>query len=333
MRFDLSGPVHLTSVDWQSGDHRRTIAASLVQGVYVLEHDREHNIQGDEALAPLWWKSFNFQLYRPLVDNKDSSIFGAIYEFKPIAFNYYQAGIIPQYVVAFRGTITKKHCFLQDAWLDLNVSMIHEVHKSSRFRIAMETVQNMVSIAGVSNIWLAGHSLGSSIAMLAGKNMANSGSFLESYLFNNPFITVPIERIIKGNKQRNKIHCVSSFLKAGFTVAVKGSQNDTFTGLSAWTPNICVNPADGICSKFIRYFERREDMESLGFRGIERLAAQTSVIELLKSAFGRESQVIHLIPSAHLTINHSPSQTFMQAHGIHQWFRAGLDLQSKVYHY
>ncbi|KAF9609463.1 hypothetical protein IFM89_016462 [Coptis chinensis] len=36
---------------WENAHHRRSVAASLVQGVYVLERDRQENRQGPHALA------------------------------------------------------------------------------------------------------------------------------------------------------------------------------------------------------------------------------------------------------------------------------------------
>ncbi|KAI3840966.1 hypothetical protein MKW92_031369 [Papaver armeniacum] len=332
--FDYSGPVHLTKVDWQSGHHRRSIAASLVQSAYVLEHDRQENRQGSEALAPQWWEFFNFHLLYPLIDSKDSSIFGAVFEFK--AFNYYQTGIIPRYVIAFRGTTMKKHCVAQDLRLDLNI-IKHGLHQSTRFGVAVQAVQSMVSAVGPKNIWLAGHSLGSSIAMLVGKNMAKMGNYLESYLFNTPFIAAPIEKI-PSEKVKRGARFAGSLVKAGLTVAMKGSKenrspDDLFTALATWVPNLFVNPADHICCEYIGYFEHRDRMEYLGVSGIERLATQTSVTGLLKGAIGRESEVIHVVPSAYVTINRSPSPTFMEAHGLQQWLRDDLHLQSKIYQY
>ncbi|KAL0005621.1 hypothetical protein SO802_013182 [Lithocarpus litseifolius] len=82
-RFDVSGPTHLKAVDWNNSDHRRFFAASLVQGVYVQENDRQQQLQEPHAppLAQPWWEFFHFQLSRVLLDNVDKSIFGAIYEF------------------------------------------------------------------------------------------------------------------------------------------------------------------------------------------------------------------------------------------------------------
>ncbi|KAI3882238.1 hypothetical protein MKX03_009558 [Papaver bracteatum] len=334
--FDFSGPIHLTVVDWQNAHHRRSIAASLVAAAYILELDRQENRQGCEALAPQWWEFFNFQLLYPLIDSNDFSIFGAVYEYKPVAFNKYQTGIIPQYVIAFRGTTIKKQSVSQDLWLDLNI-IKHGLHQSTRYIVAMQAVENMVSAVGASNVWLAGHSLGSSIGMLVGKNMAKMGNYLESYLFNTPFISAPIGKI-RSEKVKRGARFAGSLVKAGLTVAMKGakenrSPDDPFTALAIWVPKLFVNPADLICCEYIGYFEHRDRMEYLGVSGIERLATQTSVTGLLKSAIGRESEVIHVVPSAYLTINQSPSPTFIEAHGLQQWLKPDLHLQSKVYQY
>ncbi|KAI3974865.1 hypothetical protein MKX01_004976 [Papaver californicum] len=309
--FSRSGPLHLTTVDWGKVHHRRSIAASLVQGVYVLERDRQEKKR--KALAPPWWGFFHFELLYTLLDDVDSSIFGAIYEFKPVANSYYSTGI-PR--------------------LDLNLIQ-NGLHQTSRFGTAMQAVKNMVSVSGASNVWLTGHSLGSSIAMLAGKHMAKTGIFLESYLFNPPFISAPIERI-KDKKVRHGIRIASSLITAGLTFAMKVNQQseDPFNVLSTWIPNLFVNPADYLCCEYIGYFEHRENMESFGAGGIERLATQNSFTGLLMNAMGWEYQEeLQLIPSAYLTINRSPSQTFRRAHGIHQWFRGDLNLQFKVYQY
>ncbi|KAF5953296.1 hypothetical protein HYC85_006152 [Camellia sinensis] len=69
--FNLTGPLHLTDVDWKNVDHRRSVAVCLVQGVYILEQDRQENRQGPEALAAPWWELFHFRLHSQLVDDAD----------------------------------------------------------------------------------------------------------------------------------------------------------------------------------------------------------------------------------------------------------------------
>ncbi|KAL9254412.1 GDSL esterase/lipase-like protein [Drosera capensis] len=83
--------------------HRRSVAASLVSGVYTLERDRQEKCDSKQALAPPWWEFFHFRMIRPLVDDADNSIFGAIYEFEPKTSQLSKSGKgSPRYVIAFR---------------------------------------------------------------------------------------------------------------------------------------------------------------------------------------------------------------------------------------
>ncbi|KAJ0048302.1 hypothetical protein Pint_14915 [Pistacia integerrima] len=339
--FSLSGPLHLTTLDWTNDNHRRSVAACLVQGVYILERDRQLQRYESQALAPPWWEFFHFQLLRQLKDDADFSIFGAIYEFKPPASNcnLSTAGT-PRYVIAFRGTLTKQDSFTRDLELDLHL-IRNGLHQTSRFEIAMQAVRNMVASVGNSNVWLAGHSLGSAMAMLAGKTMAKAGVLLEAFLFNPPFLSAPIERI-KDKKVKHGLRIAGSVITAGLALAVnvKKSQHNTrsatedpFVALAAWVPRLFVNPADHICSEYVGYFEHRKKMEEIGAGGIERLATKHSLGGLFMNAMGKESEPLHLIASANLTVNATPSRDFKQAHGIHQWWKSDLHLQSKFYTY
>lgn len=325
------------SICRESAHHRRSVAACLVQGVYILERDRQGKRQGPHALAPPWWEFFHFRLLRHLVDDADFSIFGAIYEFNPpVSHCNDSLDGSPRYVIAFRGTINKPDSLSRDLQLDLQL-VRNGLHRTSRFEIAMQAVRNMVAAVGDSNVWLAGHSLGSAMVMLAGKTMAKTGIFLESFLFNPPFFSAPIERI-KDKRVKNGIRIASSVITAGLTLAMKAKHQrntaeDPFAALSPWVPCLFVNPGDHIGSEYIGYFEHRKKMEQIGAGGIGRLATQNSVAGLLMNALGKESEPLHLIPSASLIINLTPSQDFKQAHGIHQWWKPDLKLQSKLYKY
>lgn len=336
--FGISGPVHLTSsLNWECAHHRRSVAACLVQGVYILERDRQEHRKGPETLAPSWWEAFHFELTRTLVDDVDFSIFGAIFEYKPpTSIPATSLAIAPRFVIAFRGTLTKKESVDRDLALDLHLIQ-NALHQTTRFEIAMQAVRNMVAIIGSSNIWLSGHSLGSAVASLAGRNMAKTGVLLQTYLFNPPFFSAPIERI-KDKKVKNGIRIASSLVTVGLSFALQRQQErsileDPFKVLSSWVPNLFVNPSDHICSEYIGYFEHRKNMEDLGVGIIEKLATQNSLGDLVLKAFGKESEPLHLLPSANLTVNLSPSLDFKQAHGIHQWWRPDLHLQTKKYIY
>ncbi|CAH1451562.1 unnamed protein product [Lactuca virosa] len=332
--FELSGPLHLTTIDWTNPDHRRSVAACLVQGVYIIERDRQENRQ--PPLAPPWWQFFNFDLHSQLIDDADSCIFGAIYKFKnPISES------TPSYIIAFRGTLTKGNALSRDLELDIHI-IKNGLHQTSRFEIAMQAVKNLVSgQTSKSNIWLTGHSLGSAMALLAGKKMAKSGILLDSYLFNPPFFSAPLENI-KDQNLKHGIRIASSFLTAGLAVAAQirntnqqrnnNTPEDSFLALAGWVPCLYVNPGDHICSEYIGYFEHRKKMEEIGAGGIEKLATQHSISGVFFNAIGKEShEPLHLLPSANLTINLTPAVDFKEAHGIHQWWISNQKLETRVY--
>lgn len=343
--FNLSGPLHLTSINWANANHRMSVAACLVQGVYIRERDRQDKRENtDQAQAPPWWEFFDFKLVGQLIDDADSSIFGAIFEYKPQPSDSDNSSFLwPRYVIAFRGTLPKGDSFSRDLQLDLQV-VRNGLHRTSRYEIAMRAVRAMVASVGESKVWITGHSLGAAMAMLAGKSMAKNGSFLESFLFNPPFVSAPIERI-KDKKVKQGIRIAGSVITAGLAVAVKAtnSQNkvsdeDSFAKLSSWIPCLFVNPNDHICAEYVGYFEHRRKMEQIGAGKIERLATQHSIGALVMSAVRKDAgggvtEPVHLIPSANLTVNYTPSGDFKNSHGLHQWWKQGQDWQCKTYRY
>ncbi|KAK1366462.1 hypothetical protein POM88_042023 [Heracleum sosnowskyi] len=70
----------------------------------------------------------------------------------------------PRYVIAIRRT-------------EPNASS----HKGRGFQIVTQAVKEMVSVAGAANIWLAGHSSGAAIALLAGQNMVELDNTLTCF--------------------------------------------------------------------------------------------------------------------------------------------------------
>lgn len=302
-----------------------------------MERDRQEKREGGQALAPPWWETFHFQLYQLLIDDADSSIFGAIFQLTPKASEVHEShNEAPTYVIAFRGTITKGDAFTRDFELDVHL-VRNGLHQTSRFESAIQAVRHVVATFRSSNVWIAGHSLGAAMTMLAGKNMAKTGIFLNAFLFNPPFVSAPIERI-KDKKVKHGIRFAGSVITAGLAFAMKNTNQqtnrsgDAFTVLSAWYPCLFVNPADHVCSEYIGYFEHRKRMEEIGAGSIERLATQHSIGGLLLNVMGKPSdEPLHLIPSANLTVNRTRAQDFKEAHGIHQWWRPDLILENKSY--
>lgn len=322
--------------------HRRSVTASLVQGVYVLERDRQCNRQGPDARAPAWWRFFHFELRQVLIDAADGSIFGAVYAFQPPLhlLDPTAAASAPYYVVAFRGTITKKGSAKRDLELDLQL-VRNGLEGKSRFRAAMQAIHDTLAAAAGQHgrVWLAGHSLGSAIATLGAKTLVRAGApALPTFLFNAPFVSAPVERI--GDRRlRQGIRIASSFVTAGVAAVLQrgggaGSVHDaSFAAMAAWMPNLFVNSADPISAEYVGYFDHRRKMEAIGAGAVGRLATRNSVKDLLLGIGKGGSEPLHLFPSAVLTVNRGPSPDFKTAHGIHQWWRPDLSLECTAHYY
>lgn len=167
------------------------------------------------------------------------------------------------------------------------------------------------------------------------------GVHLETYLFNPPFASAPIGKITN-EKVKLGLRLANSVLTAGLALAVNagGGSNDDkgrevpdpFTVLATWVPYLFLNPADPICAEYGGYFKHREDMERIGAGKIGRIATKYSIGSIL-SGKKMECEATHVVPSAYLTINATPCQSFKEAHGIHQWWRQDLQLDYKFYQY
>jgi hypothetical protein len=166
--------------------------------------------------------------------------------------------------------------------------------------------------------------------------MAEMGCPLETYLFNPPFCSFPMG-------------VAGSLIKAALSLVVDGRQHDDhFNALSNWYPYIFVNPADPVCSEYIKYFEQRDKMKEIGFgfELLERLATMYSLRNQLPSLlgmnFGSEVPRQHLLPSAYLIKNTGqvpdskaglfklPIRAY-DAHKLQQWWDPYLS--SQCFHY
>ncbi|XP_057546076.1 GDSL esterase/lipase At4g10955-like [Amaranthus tricolor] len=339
--FSICGPAHLTSVDWRSLEHKGAVAASLIQGVFVLERDRQEKRTLNDALAPIWWDFFHFHCFQTLVDPIDSSIFGIIYQYKYHISNQFcpmsPQVVPPKYVIAFRGTITRHETGKRDLHLDLKLAF-NGLTRDLRYQMALQAIESIIANEGPGNVWLTGHSLGAAIALQAGKDLAKRGCYIETYLFNPPYICVPIEKINDPNLKLGA-RIARSVLNVGLSLAINGTkkntkidQHDPFSTLCCWTPYLFLNPKDPICCEYIGYFEHREKMEGWGVGGVERIATKTSVLSLVSAALGRDGEAVHLIPSAFITKNVIvKEQDFMAAHGLLQWWEPHPYWHSKLY--
>ncbi|KAI4334825.1 hypothetical protein L6164_013534 [Bauhinia variegata] len=339
--FGAYGPSHITDIDWESPDHRRCVMASLVQGTKIIERDRQKGRLGPRALAPPWYESFHFQLYREIYDPDARCIFGAIYQHK-----YPTSNSIPKYVIAFRGTLPKRETAVRDWLTDIQV-ILNNLQKTPRFQQAVEIIKEMIAVAGAANVWLAGYSLGAAIALLAGKEMAKMSDqphLLETYLFNPPFVSLSLEWI-EDQELKQGINMARTFLRGVIattkSVVVNLMPNDDengcsrqfddpFAAISGWVPHLFVNKGDIICSGFIGYFQNRENMKQLGMGGFEKLASQECIIRNVFST--RKIEPAHLLAAAKLNINASDPLTNLKSdHSLQQWWTANLICEAKIY--
>ncbi|KAL3819925.1 hypothetical protein ACJIZ3_005830 [Penstemon smallii] len=170
-----------------------------------------------------------------------------------------------------------------------------------------------------------------------------TSTHLETYLFNPPFASAPIEKI-KNEKVKFGLRFANSVLTAGVAAAAaavakrsggdpKAQKNDSFIVLSSWIPYLFINTNDPVCSEYVGYFEHREKMEKIGAGKIGKLATKHSIGSIVSSAMGKNSEATHLIPSAYLSINCSSGNNYKEAHGIHQWWKLDLELKYKLYQY
>ncbi|AED93272.1 unnamed protein product [Arabidopsis thaliana] len=323
--FSIFGPFHLTSIDWTNSYHRTSVASSLVNGVYTMERDKQEKRVGSESRAMPWWDFFNFSLVETLIDDYDSSIYGAVFEYKlsNLCQNTSHAKAPPRYVIAFRGTILESDTWMTDVKHNLKFSF-NTLHEGGRSLQAIRAIRSMVDKHSEAAIWLAGHSLGAALVLLAGKTMTSFGFLLESYIFNPPISCIPLEQLPGGKKIKGVFQFTKTVVKATVAMVLTDLQvQEDDPKTASWIPYLYVNPADPICAGYIDYFRHKTFMSEIGASHIERIGAGKSVRSLLmgkSSSSDLSTEPLHLLPSADMIVNKNKPTKVMTAHGLHQWW-------------
>ncbi|XP_062183199.1 GDSL esterase/lipase At4g10955-like [Phragmites australis] len=349
--FDSSGPKHLvskggagSSINWDNEEHRRCIAACLVKATYVMEKDRPRCRVYNKGLAPPWWESFQFDLREVLKcdsNKNDQFIFGAVFEYLPPAGMRRQPSA-PHYVFAFRGTMPLHPKALHDLFNDIKI-LLNDVPCCKRSQSARNAVKNMLLAKGADScvVWLAGHSLGASLALDVGRTMmADHGINLKTFLFNPPHVSpLPaLDMLHAAEVAKTDLFTGSYMIKAALGATVmrchKRRMEELFDRLSPWAPELYVHERDPICKGFIDYFEQRQKVEER-FRGIAKAAMKLSYRDMLLSFLGSKKERPHLLPSARLWKNTSTSSGLFGSHDLKQWWKSDseLMLSSRRYTY
>uniref|UniRef100_M8BUU2 Fungal lipase-like domain-containing protein n=1 Tax=Aegilops tauschii TaxID=37682 RepID=M8BUU2_AEGTA len=302
-RFDVHGLKHITDlngIDRGNEEHRRCIVACMVKAAYVLESDRA-TMDRTEELAPAWWESFGFHLENELREQK-SPIFETIY------------GAI------FKGTMCKHREWsvaTQDLYLDFKI-LTNKLKKRTRSKLACGAVDKLMDDEaglGSADVWLAGHSLGASLALDVGRDMMERRELnLPTFLFNPP-----------PDVAKRHLHFTSYFFKAG-AATVSGCHRERmdklFDRFSPWVPNLYLHEKDWICQGFIDYFELRQQFMDR-FRCVGSKSMTLSYRDMLWSLLGKDKERPHLLPSAMLW---KTAQTSLDAHGLQQWWKPSGEL-------
>jgi len=307
-----------------------------------MEMDRQMNQLGPKAQAPPWWGMNHFTLRETLIDS-DDSVYGAIFEYK--YYNHYQNipgfKTHPRYVIAFRGTILKVDTLFRDLANNLRI-IFDSLHQGTRFAHAMLAVHKMVAKYKDTSVWLTGHSLGAGLALLAGKTMAKSGFFLETYIFNPPVSSFPLEQVFNSRVIKGGIRIAGCLVKVGVAKILKNLEaqdDDSSTNIASWIPYLYVHPRDPICSEYIGYFRNKRFMSKFGLGEIERIANENPLRSLFvgtsssSSPSGFFNGPLHLLSSAYMTVNMSESDNIRRAHGLRQWWDKSFNWKYALYQF
>ncbi|CAO1941805.1 unnamed protein product [Urochloa humidicola] len=378
--FANSGPRHMMMVksgtgpspttimiNWDSAEHRRCIAACMVRGTYVMETDRTKRRLGtSRALAPAWWESFSFRLRdaRDVLDCECDcvfcnnrfkfgaqrwSIYGAILERVPAAHGDRRhppaPPSAPRYIVAFRGTMPPWHRGDMHANIEMLVNRQHDCRRFCHARSKVGELLNSIAYSGggAAAVWLAGHSLGASIALDVGRDMATKGCYLQTFLFNPPQVSVaPLLNTLRvPDVARRFLYRISYTVKAKMGAMAmlrpfEKKMEELFERLAPWVPELFVHERDFVCRGFIDYFEQRQNMlGGCGSAQIALVGTKLSLRDMLLflHAENKEEKPVqpHLLPSARMW------KTSIQGHrhDLQQWLKPdwALNLNSRLYRY
>ncbi|PIA41552.1 hypothetical protein AQUCO_02200173v1 [Aquilegia coerulea] len=322
--FNVSGPRNVSSPNWRQiissswkdGNYRRTVIACFIQAVYLLELDRQENRTEETSLAPNWWKPFKYKVTQTLVDERDGSIFGAVFEWDRSAalsdFILMRPSGAPRAVLALRGTLLKSPTIRRDIEDDLRFLAWESLKGSVRFSTALEALKMAVDRYGSCNVCIAGHSLGAGFALQVGKTLAKQGVFVETHLFNPPSVSLAMSLRTIGEKAgfvwRRFKSMLPSSADAQTNCEVMPASGTKMCG--KWVPHLYVNNSDYICC----YYNEPQGTSDLRAKAV--------------TASNKENaNPSHDPVAAKLFVLSKGKQKFLEAHGLEQWWSDDLELQ------
>ncbi|KAL9315956.1 hypothetical protein ACSQ67_016957 [Phaseolus vulgaris] len=204
---------------WKDADYKRVAMARLVKAVYMLELDRQENRTQENALAPSWWMPLKYKLTHKLIDKRDGSIFGAIFEWDRSAaladFMPIRPKGAPKAVLALRGTLLRSHTRRRDIEDDIRFAAWESLKGSFRFKETLEALLSVSDKHGSRNVCIAGHSLGAGFGLQVGKELAKEGINVEAHLFNPPSVSLAMNIGYIGEKAEYVWNGLKSMFASG----------------------------------------------------------------------------------------------------------------------
>lgn len=329
--FDLTGPKHLCNKRSLSAQDIQALMAALVQAVYVAEKDRQQGKQGVYALAPKWWNELGYEPVSFI--QEEEKIIGAVFRRRAKGYDVEEdimenhgenEEVAPIMVVAFRGTMLHHGESLQNDMIANLYLVLNQLHTTTRFTIALESIRAAIHQVGSEKVSIAGHSLGAALAMLAGQTLVSEDILVDTHLFNPPFPSPPLERI-KSRRWKLSLNLIHMASVAGLSRLLLDSNSrqaasQSFFALKGWLPHLYINVRDPICSSYIGYFTSHDFIQRIGAGTLAQLAAPLSFRGTIQQYLFGECRAFHLIPCAHLYIIKKSSAKLVKAHGLHQWW-------------
>ncbi|KAL8137050.1 hypothetical protein V2J09_003051 [Rumex salicifolius] len=302
--FQVAGPRHV-----KEPKYRRKMMACFVQATYLLELDRQENRTWRNALAPNWWLPFKYKLVKTLIDERDGSIFGALFEWDRASalknFILARPRGAPKAVLTLRGTLLKGPTFRRDLTDDLRFLAWESLKGSVRYNAAISVLRSSVAKYGSKNMCVAGHSLGAGFALQAGRALAEEGVYVEAHLFNPPSFSITTS--LKGVGER--VALVWKQCKTAIASRLKGGGGSSSDGAKKWVPHLYINDSDYICCQYSN--------NSIIYPHSEHQ-------EIVSTSDG------HVSPK--MMVSSKENQKFLEAHQLKQWWADDLEIETVLNH-
>ncbi|XP_014502927.1 uncharacterized protein LOC106763235 [Vigna radiata var. radiata] len=319
---------HINSC-WKDADYKRMAMASLVKAVYMLELDRQENRTQENALAPSWWMPLKYKLTHKLIDERDGSIFGAIFEWDRSAalsdFIPIRPNGAPKAVLALRGTLLRSHTGRRDIEDDIRFAAWESLKGSFRFKETLEALRSVSDMHGRRNVCIAGHSLGAGFGLQVGKELAKEGINVEAHLFNPPSVSLAMNIGYIGDGAEYVWNGLKSMFASGNEVQVSNDGHKTYgTSVKRFMRQLSgmMDACFGVGNRVPHLYINSNDY--------------ISCLYFYADGTGETKDNENMVPAdgenvAKLFVVSKKNQEFLEAHSLKQWFSSDAELEQDIH--